>query len=154
MEEKEQALRVETAGNRPTAATQSGAVYSETISSFVFPQLPPAIQFAQSGTVVELRSRLLIHFDAINVSSTVIESVTFPPLSALVYFDAITKINLDINKQYIKFLSKSLTCLQLTPLRLTPRNGWVSTEIVEQRDIYDTNPTKTGYNNKIFSMLR
>ncbi|TAL18403.1 hypothetical protein EPN96_01140 [bacterium] len=61
----------------------SGKPYVASRQSFEVPHLPPALRFSGLGSVVERNSRQLVHFDVLNVDSTLLETVTVPPLTAL-----------------------------------------------------------------------
>jgi uncharacterized protein YfaS (alpha-2-macroglobulin family) len=59
--------------------SERGRKYVETINSFVFPDEPPKIIFTDKKTVIERKSRQLIHTRLINVDELNAKVVTIPP---------------------------------------------------------------------------
>jgi len=64
-------------------AASDGTAYTESRKEFLFPDKPAAIRFSGVGTEVERRSRQLVHFEVVNVASTLLETRRLSPAAAL-----------------------------------------------------------------------
>ena len=64
-------------------AALSGKAYVETLKEFSVPHQSPKMDFALNGSVIELKSRQLLHLNVVNVDSLVVEAEKVSPL---VYF--------------------------------------------------------------------
>ncbi|HEY6000710.1 MAG TPA: MG2 domain-containing protein [bacterium] len=60
-----------------------GTPYTETLKEVLFPDKAPALLFSGVGSVIERSSRQLVHFDVVNVGSTLLETLQLSPAAAL-----------------------------------------------------------------------
>lgn len=58
----------------------AGVPYRKGVNSFVMPDLPPRVVFAEPGTVIERDSRQMVHLKTTNCSRVLLRTLSVPPL--------------------------------------------------------------------------
>ena len=106
-------------------AALSGKPYVETLKEFSVPHQNPKMDFALNGSVIELKSRQLLHVNVVNVDSLVVEAEKVSPL---VYFARLH--NPDVTPDDERGLLQAVS--QKHPLHAYAAETSIS------RDLYDT----------------